>query len=140
MSAKPTANQNKTSGNKQIVLVTAASSGFGRLSANAITRGGHTVYAAMRETAGRNAPQVMNVKRYALENRVDLRAVELDVGNQPSADRAVADIVAEHDRIDAVVHCAGHMAFGPAEAFTPEQFAELYDINGQVLRANGGIV
>ena len=28
-----------------------------------------------------------------------------------------------------VVHNAGHMVFGPAEAFTPEQLAELYDIN-----------
>ena len=34
-----------------------------------------------------------------------------------------------HGRIDVVVHDAGHMAFGPAEAFTPEQFAELYDVN-----------
>jgi NAD(P)-dependent dehydrogenase (short-subunit alcohol dehydrogenase family) len=28
-----------------------------------------------------------------------------------------------------VIHNAGHMVFGPAEAFTPEQFAELYDVN-----------
>jgi NAD(P)-dependent dehydrogenase (short-subunit alcohol dehydrogenase family) len=113
----------------QIVLVTGASSGFGRLAANAVARGGHTVYAAMRETAGRNAPQVVDVKAYAAKEGVDLRAIELDVGSQPSVDRAVADIMAEHGRIDVIVHNAGHMAFGPAEAFTPEQFAELYDVN-----------
>ena len=28
-----------------------------------------------------------------------------------------------------IVHNAGHMVFGPAEAFTPEQFAQLYDVN-----------
>jgi NAD(P)-dependent dehydrogenase (short-subunit alcohol dehydrogenase family) len=28
-----------------------------------------------------------------------------------------------------LVHNAGHMMFGPAEAFTPEQFAEQYDVN-----------
>jgi NAD(P)-dependent dehydrogenase (short-subunit alcohol dehydrogenase family) len=28
-----------------------------------------------------------------------------------------------------IVHNVGHMVFGPAEAFTPEQFAELYDVN-----------
>jgi len=28
-----------------------------------------------------------------------------------------------------VIHNAGHMVFGPAEAFTPEQLAELYDVN-----------
>ncbi len=106
----------------QIVIVTGASSGFGRLSANAVARGGHTVYAAMRETDGRNAPQAADVKAYARKEDVDLRAVELDVGSQASVDRAVAGIVAEHGRIDVVVHNAGHMAFGPAEAFTPEQY------------------
>ena len=113
----------------QIVLVTGASSGFGRLAANAVARGGHTVYAAMRETAGRNAPQVTDVKVYAAKEGVDLRAIELDVGSQPSVDRAVAEIMARHGRIDVIVHNAGHMAFGPAEAFTPEQFAEFYDVN-----------
>ncbi|HEV3196574.1 MAG TPA: SDR family NAD(P)-dependent oxidoreductase, partial [Bryobacteraceae bacterium] len=31
--------------------------------------------------------------------------------------------------IDVLIHNAGHMVFGPAEAFTPNQLAELYDIN-----------
>jgi NAD(P)-dependent dehydrogenase (short-subunit alcohol dehydrogenase family) len=37
--------------------------------------------------------------------------------------------VADHGRLDVVIHNVGHMVFGPAEAFTPEQLAELYDIN-----------
>lgn len=28
-----------------------------------------------------------------------------------------------------MVHNAGHMVLGPAEAFTSEQLAELYDVN-----------
>jgi NAD(P)-dependent dehydrogenase (short-subunit alcohol dehydrogenase family) len=28
-----------------------------------------------------------------------------------------------------IVHNAGHMMFGPAEAFTPEQYIEQYDVN-----------
>jgi NAD(P)-dependent dehydrogenase (short-subunit alcohol dehydrogenase family) len=113
----------------QIVLVTGASSGFGRLAANAVARGGHTVYAAMRETTGRNAPQVADVKAYAAKEGVNLRAIELDVGSQPSVDRAVTEIMIAHGRIDVVVHNAGHMVYGPAEAFTPEQLAQLYDVN-----------
>jgi NAD(P)-dependent dehydrogenase (short-subunit alcohol dehydrogenase family) len=124
----PTSQPNKPVAG-QIVLVTGASSGFGRMSANAVARGGHTVYAAMRETTGRNAPQVEDVNAYARKEGVDLRAIELDVGSQASVDQAVAAIVAGHGRVDVVVHNAGHMAFGPAEAFTPEQFAELYDVN-----------
>src|SRR6195256_1096751 len=113
----------------KVVVVTGASSGFGRLSANAVARSGHTVYASMRETSGRNAPQVAELERFAKDNKIDLRAIELDVQSQESVDRAVTKIISAHGHIDVVVHNAGHMDFGPAEAFTPEQFAELYDIN-----------
>ena len=114
---------------KQVIVITGASSGFGRLSANALAEAGHTVYASMRGTTGRNAAAVADVEKYATVNNVDLRAIELDVGSQASADAAIAKIVAEQGRLDVVMHNAGHMAFGPAEAFTPEQLAELYDIN-----------
>jgi NAD(P)-dependent dehydrogenase (short-subunit alcohol dehydrogenase family) len=114
---------------KAIILVTGASSGFGRLTAYALADAGHTVYATMRETTGRNASEVAAAEKYSRERGVDLRTVELDVGSQASADAAVATILSQGDRLDVVVHNAGHMSFGPAEAFTPEQFAELYDIN-----------
>jgi len=113
----------------KIIIITGASSGFGRLTANALARSGHTVYASMRETTGRNAPQAADVRKFAKENGVDLRPIELDVLSQESVDRAVASIIATHGNIDVVVHNAGHMVFGPAEAFTPEQLGELYDIN-----------
>ena len=114
---------------KQVIVVTGASSGFGALAARALADAGHTVYASMRETAGRNAAQVKAVEEYATTHKVDLRAIELDVALQQSVDSAVRTIVEEIGRLDVVVHNAGHMVFGPAEAFTPEQFAELYDVN-----------
>ena len=114
---------------KQVIVITGASSGFGRLSANALAKAGHTVYASMRGTTGRNAAQVADVEKFARDNSVDLRAIELDVGSQESVDAAIARVVAERGRLDVVMHNAGHMVFGPAEAFTPEQLAELYDIN-----------
>src|SRR5262249_43475977 len=113
----------------KIILVTGASSGFGRLAANALAQSGHIVYGSMRETAGRNASQVMDVAAYAREQRVDLRAIELDVSSDGSVDVGVSRVIDAHGRIDVVVHNAGHMVFGPAEAFTPAQLAELYDIN-----------
>jgi NAD(P)-dependent dehydrogenase (short-subunit alcohol dehydrogenase family) len=114
---------------KQIIVVTGASSGFGALAARALAHAGHTVYASMRETTGRNAPGVAEVARYAAEHGVDLRTVELDVASSDSVDAGIAKVVADNGRLDVVVHNAGHMSFGPAEAFSPEQFAELYDIN-----------
>ncbi|TPK92332.1 SDR family oxidoreductase [Mesorhizobium sp. B2-4-17] len=114
---------------KEVILVTGASSGFGLLSARALAQAGHTVYASMRETTGRNAPRVAEVEAYAKELGVDLRTVELDVSSDPSVTAGVTKIIADNGRLDVIVHNAGHMVFGPAEAFTPEQYAELYDIN-----------
>src|SRR5919199_6203782 len=114
---------------KNTIVLTGASSGFGALAARGLARAGHTVYASMRETIGRNAPRVKEVKEYAAEHGVDLRAIELDVLSQESIDGALKAIISENGRLDVVIHNAGHMVFGPAEAFTPEQLAELYDVN-----------
>jgi NAD(P)-dependent dehydrogenase (short-subunit alcohol dehydrogenase family) len=114
---------------KNVILVTGASSGFGRLTAEALANAGHTVYASMRDTKNRNAAQVEAIAKLSKDNGVDLRTIELDVQLQASVDRAVELVIADHGRIDVLMHNAGHMVFGPAEAFTPEQYAELYDIN-----------
>jgi NAD(P)-dependent dehydrogenase (short-subunit alcohol dehydrogenase family) len=114
---------------KQIIVITGASSGFGALTARSLALAGHTVYASMRETKGRNAEQVREVEQYASEHKVDLRTIELDVASQESCDSAIQQIIAKAGRLDVVIHNAGHMVFGPAEAFTPEQYAELYDVN-----------
>ncbi len=114
---------------KNVIVITGASSGFGALAARALARAGHTVYASMRETTGRNAPQVAEAQTYAADHGADLRTIELDVAAEASATAAIEQIVAAHGRLDVVIHNAGHMVFGPAEAFTPEQLAELYDVN-----------
>jgi NAD(P)-dependent dehydrogenase (short-subunit alcohol dehydrogenase family) len=114
---------------KQVIVITGASSGFGALTARALAKAGHTVYAGIRATQGRNAAAVADAAAFAKENGVDLRTVELDVANDASVEAGIAKIIARNDRLDVVIHNAGHMSFGPAEAFTPEQFAELYDVN-----------
>ena len=112
--------------NSKIILITGASSGFGRLTAEALARAGHIVYASMRDVAGRNAK---NAAELAAIPGSDLRPIELDVQSEASTEAAVAKIIAESGRIDVLVHNAGHMMFGPAESFTPEQFAQQYDVN-----------
>ena len=110
----------------KIILVTGSSSGFGRLTAEALGRAGHTIYASMRDVAGRNAKNAAELSAIAGS---DIRPIELDVQSEPSVNTAVEKIIAESGRIDVIVHNAGHMMFGPAEAFTPEQFAQQYDVN-----------
>jgi NAD(P)-dependent dehydrogenase (short-subunit alcohol dehydrogenase family) len=114
---------------KQIILITGASSGFGLLTARALADAGHTVYASMRDIAGRNKQQAADVLAEARERKVDLRVVELDVTSDASAQAAIDTVIDEAGGLDVLVHNAGHMVFGPAEAFTAEQYAQLYDVN-----------
>lgn len=114
---------------KKIILITGASSGFGRPTAEALAKAGNTVYASMRDIAGRNAKNAAEMAATSKRDGVDLRAIELDVQPELSIDVAVKKIMAESGKVDVLVHNAGHMMFGPAEAFLPEQFAVQYDVN-----------
>lgn len=114
---------------KRVIVITGASSGLGALTARLLAQAGHIVYASMRETSGRNAPQVEETKQFSSDNNVDLRTIELDVQSQQSADQPIRTIVQRDGRLDLVIHNAGHMVFGAAEAFTPEQLAQVYDTN-----------
>jgi NAD(P)-dependent dehydrogenase (short-subunit alcohol dehydrogenase family) len=111
------------------VLISGASSGFGALTAHALADAGHTVYAGMRNTTAGNASAVEETKTYSTERAVDLRTVDLDVTDENSVTAAVGQILSEAGQIDVLVHNAGHMVTGPAEAFTAEQLAQLYDTN-----------
>jgi NAD(P)-dependent dehydrogenase (short-subunit alcohol dehydrogenase family) len=111
------------------IIVSGASSGFGAMTVRALADVGHTVYAGIRDTGTRNQMAVSDLQEYATSNGVDLRAVELDVSDQASVNSAIEQILAEDGCLDVAVHNAGHMVLGPAEAFPPEQLAELYDVN-----------
>ncbi|KUQ84817.1 SDR family oxidoreductase [Enterobacter genomosp. O] len=113
----------------QIILITGASSGFGLMTAKALAKAGNTVYATMREITGNGAARAAEVTQWAKENAVDVRVIELDVLSEASVARAVEHVIADSGRLDVIIHNAGHMVFGPAEAFSPEQLAQQYDVN-----------
>lgn len=113
----------------EVILITGAGSGFGELAARAFAEAGHTVYASMRDSKGHDADKAEEYRKLSKEKNVKLLPLVLDVQSQESADEALKTIIAEQGRIDVVIHNAGHMTFGPLEAFTPEQIADLYDIN-----------
>ena len=112
-----------------VILVTGASSGFGMSAAKALALAGHTVYASMRSTEGHGAETVAAYADWVRREGADLRTVALDVQSPQSVDDALAKVTADVGRIDVIVHNAGHMVYGPTEAFTPEQLAEQYDVN-----------
>jgi NAD(P)-dependent dehydrogenase (short-subunit alcohol dehydrogenase family) len=113
----------------KVVVITGASSGFGAMSARHLADAGHTVYAGMRDIGGRNQKAAAAATGYAKEHGVELRPIELDVGSQPSADAAIAKIVATSGRLDVVIQNAGHMVLGPSEAFSAEELDEIFDTN-----------
>lgn len=55
--------------------------------------------------------------------------MELDVSSEESVNSAADRVLSEVDRLDVMMHNAGHMVTGPSEAFTPDQCARLYDTN-----------
>ncbi|HEV7976952.1 SDR family NAD(P)-dependent oxidoreductase, partial [Amycolatopsis sp.] len=59
----------------KVIVITGASSGIGALTARALADAGHTVYAGIRDTAGRNAPRLDEIKAYNGEHGTDLRGI-----------------------------------------------------------------
>jgi len=113
----------------KVIIVTGAANGIGRGICQELAQAGHKVYVSMRETKGRNARRVEEIRADAGRHGVDLCTIELDVSSEASVNSAIETIIAENGRLDVVVHNAGQVVYGPTEAFTPEQLAELYDTN-----------
>ena len=114
---------------RPVAFVTGASSGFGLMIARDLAHAGHVAYASMRDVGTKNADVVRRLAEEAGGDGVDIRTVELDVQDEASVDAAVRTVIDAHGRLAVLVHNAGHMVYGPAEAFTPEQLAHLYDVN-----------
>ncbi len=121
----------------QTILVTGSTSGFGRLMVETLARQGHTVYAGMREVAGKNAPAAESLRQFADHEQLPLHIVELDVTDDVSVEQAIKTIIGASGRLDVVVNNAGVAYSGPLEAFNPDQVRQQYETNVfSVLRVN----
>ena len=105
------------------ILITGASTGFGRDTAETLARTGHTVFASFRDIGGRN-----RVHAVALRAQ-NIQVVELDVTNDASVDAAVRAVLSQSKRLDVLINNAGIGAAGVSEAFTPDQVQTLFNIN-----------
>ena len=105
------------------VLITGASTGFGRDTAETLARAGHSVFASMRDPEAKNRGHADALRGQNIE------VLELDVTDSQSVDRAVAAVIATAGRIDVLINNAGVAAAGVSEAFTPEQATALFDVN-----------
>jgi NAD(P)-dependent dehydrogenase (short-subunit alcohol dehydrogenase family) len=105
------------------ILITGASSGFGRDTAETLHRAGHTVYASMRAAQGKNREAAEALRT------LGLKTVELDVSDDASVDAGVKNVLAEAGTIDVLVNNAGIGSAGVTEAFTAEQAKAVFDTN-----------
>ncbi len=113
----------------KIVVVTGASSGFGKLTALELARQGHTVVATMRDAGGRNSAVRDEMIDTARAGGNPLHVLEMDVTNDASVDAAIASVVAQHGRIDVLVNNAGLMPIGVTEAYTVADVERLFAVN-----------
>src|SRR6266478_2772384 len=88
------------------ILITGASSGFGRDTAETLFRAGHTVYASMRSAQGKNREAAEALRKLGIKN-----------------------VLTEAGKIDVLVNNAGIMSVGVTEAFTSEQANVIFDTN-----------
>jgi NAD(P)-dependent dehydrogenase (short-subunit alcohol dehydrogenase family) len=105
------------------ILITGASSGFGRDTAETLAQAGHQVFASMRDVADRNRPHAE-----ALQAK-GIHVVELDVTDDTSVERGVTSVLEQAGRLDVLVNNAGIGSAGISEAFTTEQVRALFDVN-----------
>jgi len=115
--------------NNQIILITGASSGFGRVTAETLAQHRHTVYATVRDMTGKNQPVARELQRAAQAEHTRLHVIELDVTDTDSVERAVQTVVSETGRLDVLVNNAGTFYGGITEGFTPQQATAQFDVN-----------
>ncbi len=123
------------------VLITGTSTGFGRDTAERLARRGDHVFATMRDVSGRNAAHREALERLASQEGLRLRVLELDVTDQNSVDSAIAAALEEAGELDVVINNAGIAAIGVTEAFTPDQFEQIFAVNVYgVVRVNRAVL
>lgn len=102
----------------KIALVTGASSGIGKATAEALAAKGHHVYAAARSV---DKLEAMRTDR--------IEPLPLDVTDPTSITSAVETIMGASGRIDVLVNNAGYRLYGTIENLTPEAVQRAFDVN-----------
>ncbi len=92
----------KQNGDGRIALITGGTDGLGRATAVMLAERGYRVFAG-----GRNAERIAALQQLARERKLPLTAMELDVCDDGSVDRAVTEIEKGAGTVDVLVNNAG---------------------------------
>ena len=97
--------------------------------AETLARNGHTVFATMRDPAGRNAANAAGIRELAKKESLALHVLEMDVTDEVSVEQAVRTAVEQAGRIDVAINNAGYGISGLMEATTTEQAQQIMNTN-----------
>lgn len=105
-------------GNKGVVLITGASAGMGKATAELLLEKGYVVYSAARR----------------IERMQDLEAkgaklIALDVTDEQSMVNGINRIMEEQGRIDVLFNNAGYGSYGAVEVVTLEEARRQFEVN-----------
>lgn len=110
------------------VLITGASTGFGRRAAERLAERGHEVVAAMRRTRAQNRHHARALQDEAGRRGWRLEVIDLDVADARSVERAVSRTLCRGP-VEVLVNNAGVWGPGVWEAFTDAQWREVFEAN-----------
>lgn len=112
-----------------VVLITGASTGFGRAASETLARRGYRVFATMRDTAARNASSSESLQFLAKDEGLRLEVLDMDVTQEASVNQAIEQALVRAGRIDVAINNAGISALGLTEAYTVAQIQEVLNVN-----------
>jgi len=104
---------------KKTVLITGASSGFGKVAAKLFNNRGWNVIATMRSPEKENELTALS----------DVLITKLDVTDKLTIQNAVAAGIEKFGKIDVLVNNAGYGALGALEAAAEEEVKRQFDVN-----------
>ena len=107
-----------------IVLITGSSTGIGMEAALHLAEKGHRVYASMRNLDGGQG-----IRDAAADRKVSVELIQLDVNDDSSANKAVAEVLDREGRIDVLVNNAGIAPLGPLEKLDDGTVSNVLDTN-----------
>jgi NAD(P)-dependent dehydrogenase (short-subunit alcohol dehydrogenase family) len=115
---------NRKQYNGRIALITGGTDGLGRAAAVMLAERGYRVFAG-----GRNAERIAGLQQLADERKLPLTAMELDVCDDASVDRAVTKIEKSAGTVDVLVNNAGIAIAAVMEEITLADLRKQYETN-----------
>ena len=111
------------------VLITGASSGFGKLMAISLVEKGYKVWASMRDLKDKNRTKAEELKGEVQNQSGTLEVLELDVTKMQSVQKAIDHIRATDGKLEVIINNAGVGSKALLEDFTEEMLKNLFEIN-----------